>query len=315
MCSLALSTYVFPSNSREFINQQVEKHRSINLPDELALRILGFLSPEELGRASCVCREWRRLASDQYLWNALNLKTFYPGFNVIDQKVWEKHFDLNILGIDATGAPSLDARALIPIIRHLSKQVEGGAGVTLLTIPKGLTFTKLLRLAMFPKQGNAVPIQYITSKMTKELGDFQVDKTYIVAIANSVFANSRNQSVKDQEQLVTRLGYEMPNLLHVAALAVLTYISSSPEQLTRLYGDNPETITRCVEKIKNFNLAFGGFAASGFGICCSIPVDVAMGIGAQRKFEVSLVFGMPHSFLPASNASFLMLAAQQTNPS
>ena len=299
MSSLALSTYVSPGNW-EYIRQQAEKHESQpaatieSLPEELFLRIFGFLSPEALGGASRVCREWRRLASDQTLWDTFNLKTFYPGFNVIDEKIWEKHVDLKTLGIDATGAPSLDTRTLIPVIHDLSRQVESGAGVTLLTIPKGLTFNKLLKLAKTPKEGNTVRISKDWPDISQRLGGIPVDKTYIVAITNSVLANSRNLSVKDQQQLVSNLGYEMPRVLPAAALAILTYMSSPQEQPPiRLYNDEPWTYTRCLEKIGNYNLTVGGFSfalyPSGLDISCNYYdyfADVNIGVAALRKFEV-----------------------------
>ena len=289
MSLLELSTYVSPSNLWEFIKQQAEKNGSQpvskNLPDELALRIFGFLSPEELGRASCSCREWRRLASDQSLWDAFNLKELYPGFNVIDEKVWEKHIELNALDIDATGAPSLDNRTLIPVVSRLSKQVEGGAGVTLLTIPKGLTFDKLLELPGAPARG------LVSKEFSEKFGDIPVDKTYVVAITNAILANSRN-IYSEQEKLVNSLGCEMPRVLPVVALAVLTYVSS--EKRIRLLppsGPNCEgssIYTRCLDKLKqfDFNLVVGCFTQDGLIIDKTIHAHGAIGVMALRKFEV-----------------------------
>jgi hypothetical protein len=40
-------------------------------PEEISLHILSFLDVRSLGRAQCVCKEWRELAGDDQLWRGL----------------------------------------------------------------------------------------------------------------------------------------------------------------------------------------------------------------------------------------------------
>ena len=235
----------------------IEPSEAPALPDDLVSHALSFLSPEDLARASGVCREWNKLSAD--LWQAFDLKKICK---VIDQAVWERHVDLATLGLDASGAPAIDKRVAIPFIKRLSRQVEGNAGVTLLTMPKGLTLNKLIALAAAPKQGPATQFKYIWSKIEEVLGNIAVDKTYSVAVTNSVLKDSRKKSLDAQRALVQGNGGELPGVLLAATLAILTYMSSP----TRLYSYEPWIYTRCAEQIDGRNLNIGGFTATGLRI-------------------------------------------------
>ena len=149
-CALTIKGVESPATLKQ------DRKAATVLPDDLVSHALSFLSPEDLARASGVCREWNKLSAD--LWQAFDLKKICK---VIDQAVWERHVDLATLGLDASGAPAIDKRIAIPFIKRLSRQVEGDAGVTLLTMPKGLTLNKLIALAAAPKQGPATQFRYI----------------------------------------------------------------------------------------------------------------------------------------------------------
>lgn len=49
------------------------------LPEELLLGIFALLSAKDLGRASCVCRQWRSVSEDELLWKVL-LPQDFPMF-------------------------------------------------------------------------------------------------------------------------------------------------------------------------------------------------------------------------------------------
>ena len=87
---MTVSTFVFPG-ALEFIRQQVEKvvhPQPPYLPDELVLSIFSYLTPEDLGRASRVCRDWRKLTSDDLLWNAFDLDKIFPG-SIMSESYWK----------------------------------------------------------------------------------------------------------------------------------------------------------------------------------------------------------------------------------
>ena len=184
------------------------------LPNDLMSHAFSFLSTEDLASASRVCKEWQ--VSVSHVWDSLDLRRVIPSLQVIDQTVWERHFHLAALGMDARGAPAIDRRVAIPFLKRLSSHVEENAGITLLTMPKGLTFSKLIALVSAPKQGHATRIKFIWPRIKEMLGDVAVDKTYTVAITNSVLKESRNKAYGIQNELAQRNGGELPGVLTVA---------------------------------------------------------------------------------------------------
>ena len=228
-----------------------------SLPDDMMRHAFTFLSPQDLARASGLCREWRALASSKELWDAFDLS---KRCKVIDQGVWEKHVNMAALELDASGAPPIDKRQVIPFLKKVSKQVEGNAGVTLLTMPKGLTLQKLIRLAAAPKKGAATFFkaeEVDMLRIAKDIGVIDVHKTYTVAITNSVLKDTRYEDVDVHSAAVQQHGGELPNFLAVSTLIFLTSISSPEGQPpTRLYSRTPLADTRCKEKHSN-----------GYGVC------------------------------------------------
>ena len=256
------------------------------MPSDLTLQAFGFLSPEDLARASLVCKDWRAFASTNRLWQVFDLSKVCPSLKIIDEAVWERHVDLAALGLDASGAPAIDKRALLPFIKKLSSQVESDAGVTLLTMPKGLTLNKLIRLVAAPKLGPATQFQWIWPRIVEVLGNVAVDKTYTLAMTNSVLKDRSNKTIDAQRVLVQKNGGELPGFLPAATLAFLTYVSSPEEQPpTRLYGDEPWTSTPCSEQINGFNVAVGGFNLAGLlGYNPTNSVTGCFGAAVARKF-------------------------------
>ncbi len=290
-------SFFSPRSYMEEVKQQTKSHehatdkKHVSLKDRALLCIFAFLPPEDLGRTSCVCRDWRVLASEDHLWRALDLKKIFR-LTLLDEKVWETHVDCAALGLDLTGAPPLNqnketVRFLKGICAQICAEVEGDAGITLLTLPKGLTFNKLMKLAASPKQGNAAKFEFIWGDALKAFGDTPVDKTYRVAITNNVLKGSRSLSVDMQHELVKKMGCEMPRTLPAATLAILTYMSSRAVSPTRLYSDEPYTYTSCAEQIGLYTLVVGGFAPAGLVV--SNVHDFGgehYGVGCLRKLTV-----------------------------
>ncbi|KAG0170874.1 hypothetical protein DFQ28_002168 [Apophysomyces sp. BC1034] len=49
----------------------------MQLPDELQIKILGFLPVQDLLKATAVCRKWKRLAFDGSMWTKVDVTPFY----------------------------------------------------------------------------------------------------------------------------------------------------------------------------------------------------------------------------------------------
>ena len=238
------------------------------LPLEVLGVIFGYLSPEQLAKACRVSKLWNAVASQEHLWNVFDLKTLFPKLSILDSQVWNDHIDLNAFGLSFADAEPLNKRKVILELKRLFAvlKVEGDAGITLLTIPKGLSFNKLVKLAGCPIKGNKAAFKYIWDRITAELGDVVVQKTYRVAITNNILVGSRDKSSYVQQLLVKKFGCDKPKMIDAVALAILSFISSTAQLPLRLLSANPLTCTRCLEMIGNFPLAVGSFAPGGLHV-------------------------------------------------
>ncbi len=95
-----------------------------------------------------------------------------------------------------------------------------------MTIPKGLTFNKLVKLAESPKEGNIIKFIHISNRVLKEIGNIPVDKTYRIVITNNILKKSQYSSVSKQKALLKKIGCELPKTIEVTALLVVTFMSS-----------------------------------------------------------------------------------------
>ena len=223
---------------------------------EVNLIIFSNLSANELGISCLVNKQWRTLASMPGLWNALDLRKFSPLLKIFDELDWTTHIDLSSLSLSIADAPPLDKRKVIPVLKRLlsSLSIEGNSGVTLLTIPKGLTLNKLVNLAGSPKLGNATNFGDIWSSISAKLGDIPVDKTYRIVITNNILMASRNLSLRAHKKLVHKFGCEMPSILEAATLLTVRYMSSQQT----LCSGSPWTYVRCSEQVDGYKSVLGG---------------------------------------------------------
>ena len=142
------------------------------LPEELVLHIFRFLSPENQGRASCVCWKWQHIAADDsLLLTTSNLKERYPLMQVLDEKVCKTHF--GALGLDLN-APLLKRKMILELdrlyasVQNGSLKIEGNAGITLAYLPPGLTFNMLT-------QGYPDTFEYVWDRISTEFGDIAAE--------------------------------------------------------------------------------------------------------------------------------------------
>lgn len=250
-----------------------------SLSEEISMLIFSYLKPKDLGRSCLVNKQWRRLASDSTLWNAFNLREIFPSLKVFDEIDWASHIDLSSFGLDVTDAPPLDKRTAISFInRSLSLPIERNAGVTLLTIPKGVTYNILVKVAGSPKMGNITQFKDIPDCIPNEIGDIPVDKTYRIVITNSIFKNSRNLSVSAQEALVSKIGCDMPKILEAMVLLIMTFMSSGKYLYSHL------DFTRCSDQVCGYRLKVG-FSSDYLYVYPYYSIHSSLGVGGVfRKF-------------------------------
>ena len=260
------------------------------LPLVCISHICGFLPPEDLANTSLVSKEWGLLGganpelwSSPTLWDKFDLKGFFHArglpLNVIDKKVW---FDWTGLEIDESSFP--DKRGVILGLKEMfaSLEIEGDAGITLLTLPP-VTLREL-------REKFLDRIRYIYPPVLAQYGDIAETKTHLIAITNNILKGSRGLSSSVQEVLVLGKGYEMIGVTAALALAILTEKSSSVAPPLRLFRNDPWTYTRCAELVEGHRVVVGGFAPSGL-IVSNISFDyedfddALNGVGGLRKFD------------------------------
>lgn len=213
----------------------------------------------------------------------IDLKALFPKLSIIDDAVWKAHADMAANGLDVDMA--IDMRAAIRNLHQMYRtlNIEGDAGITLLKMPKGLTLKKLLAIVSKPLQGNPVSCP-IRDEIVNQYGDNPITEGYTVAITDSVLEKSRDLSPSAQQELVQKNGCNMPALLDMMALTLMTCLSSSEEFPTRLYGVAPLTYSRVGEKSPGSYLFVGAFMLSGLDVRYYDFANGSVGVAGLRKF-------------------------------
>lgn len=191
-------------------------------------------------------------------------------FYRLDKSAWEKH-DLEALGLSFDDVPDLDTRITSAISEGFtSLKVSANAGVTLLTIPKGLTLEKLKTLARLDDRS------FFIDEGIPGFSDAPVPRTYSVLVTNAVLSGSKRLSEEQQERALARTGYDRARTIEIAALCILNYMDSSEgSEPTRLYSRGK--YARCAEETRV------GFAPEGFVV--SEDWQNFGGIAVARRFD------------------------------
>lgn len=216
------------------------------LPAEVTLPIFNYCS-DHLVAMSSVCRNW------QYITSCIFLKNAGLPFQIFNMSVWRKYIGtdetrakahLPPLGLDLSDHCFPITKKKIADLRKLSVKVSDEKGVTLLTIPKGLTLRKLMQIAETPLKGN--PTKFYQghcswqNKILEKIGDKVVEETVTVAIANSIIDGTCRAPLQRQEEVVKDSGCQLPGTLPTATLAILTFIINNVRLFDNLY-------VRCAE--------------------------------------------------------------------
>jgi hypothetical protein len=257
-----------------------------HLPEEIILITFSFLNAIQQAKCGAVSRRWRRLASDETLLAAFNPRNLSPLLKVFDESDWVTHVDLSAYGLTTEDIPPLDPRKATTLLERilsspLMTKIEENAGITLLTIPKGLTFNTLVKFVESIKMENKPKFTEIWNLFSSKLGDIPIDKTYRIVITNNIFKKSRNKSFTKQKDLVVKNGCEIPKALEATVLLIVTFLNSS----NRLYNDNPWTFTRCSDDIvADYPVVVGGFSHDGLRVTFAFDNEFNGVGGVLRRF-------------------------------
>jgi len=217
--TLSISS-IISTDPSQFIESQ--KMYIKDFPNELLLHIFEYLSFEDLSLVSCVCKKWNQLTSDSFLWESV--ERFFPQhhLHIFDEKSWRACDSLSQLRVDPT--MQSNNRAIVRSLKKLftSIEIDNKKGVTLLTMPKGLSIRMLTE--KYPYMFRVDPdLNFIK----KTLWDTPISTTYRIAIINKLFQESRGLSYKEQDKFVRKIGCEIPQLLEIMTWTVINYINGT----------------------------------------------------------------------------------------
>lgn len=253
------------SRSSDQVDNKVTSKRSVenlpntsqsnpahSLPPELMTHIFSFLSMSELITCSTVSKQWQQLVMKKESWQYLDLQKLFPSLTVINEAHWITSFGLDPKehGLDfTTVAVPFHKKKAIQILKKMltPSKIEENAGTTLLIIPKGLSYNKLLQFTE-PKE---MRYKFFEQTVTDKIGNTMTDRAYYVILSNNILSESRKLPKNGHIKLVKALECEMPSVLAATAFTVLTpFFSRYDEDLTG---------TRCLEEINGRSVLVGGF--------------------------------------------------------
>lgn len=225
-----------------------------SLPEETVLHIFSHLTAEKLGQASRVSKKWQCLTQDDIFWNQSRLQKLFPRLKIIDQSVWEKCLDVKAYQLEFEPLKT-EKKDLLAICRMYKKVKleEPEKGFTLLTIPKGLSIAKLkditekfhqshgrkLHRRTEPKSHrdmfNYLFLLDFCSNGEKTLSLPETPRVEHILIANSLLEGSRSLGVAEKMKLLQAQDCQIPQLIHVLALNIMSYISEYQEGNSYLF--------------------------------------------------------------------------------
>jgi hypothetical protein len=130
------------------------------------------------------------------------------------------------------------------------------------------------------KEISGGPFRYFSESVEGQFGDNMAPGW--VLIDKNVIPESRNKDYETQERMVEERGCSMPSVLEAMVLNLMVFASTGE----RLYGQEPWTYTRCIEKVDGqYPVVVGGFGSDGLSVPHNIFDDDSYGVAcARRKF-------------------------------
>ncbi|MBS0621309.1 MAG: F-box protein [Verrucomicrobia bacterium] len=237
------------------------------LPVQLLQDIFRYLSPKDQYNTAQVCKSWQANVHQVAL----------ERVPVIDASVWEQYVNLQEHGLSFEGLVFPSREVLAPAALDLARHVEADQGVSIIAIPKGLSFSKLLAIG----EALDVPARYVWDRIVPAIGAVETEQAYVAVLSNGVLQGSRSKSIEAQDKLVQEMGCEVPSVADLLTAMIFHKVLFSK----RLFSDAPWTYSLTSDSAGGRRLAIGGFAASGFHVSLDYyDFHVHDGAGGLRKF-------------------------------
>lgn len=207
-----------------------------DFPDETLLEIFKELSQFQQFKCAFVCRRWRRILMEPFLLGPVSyLKLRYPKLTVIDETVWKASVDTEQYELSFADAKPIDWLSLDPILFGLFKHITPfrkklfrkypranpgiaeDAGVTILTIPKGLSLQNMWKMAIDLRRKEDV------SYKVPEMIDIN-PHCHTLLLTNNVFNQTGWMSRAESKRFLKGVGMTLPTPLALYCLIVMRNI-------------------------------------------------------------------------------------------
>ncbi|MBS0621323.1 MAG: hypothetical protein JSS61_07720 [Verrucomicrobia bacterium] len=201
-------------------------------------------------------------------------------FTDIHAGVWGEYVNLEEHRLSFEGMQLPNSEDVTQAASDLASHVEGNEGVSVIAIPQGLSFSKLVAIA----NEKQVPIWHISSSLECAIGAVETKTPYIAVISNSVLDGTRGYLGKERITLIQEKGYEVPLTIELLTEMVFHYIMHSK----RLFSDDPCTYSITSDRQDRWWQPIGQFGKSGFYIPEAVCTN-ALGAAGVRRFQGSSI--------------------------
>lgn len=169
------------------------------------------------------------------------LQEQFPSEKFIDNTVWERLLRATNVTLELGQDQPRVTQTTLEKLQRLSAMTEGGAGLTFLKMPGGLTADILYKLLRATKDGT--PTQILTGPHEDKALKYECVKApCTIAITNAPLIGSHSLNLRQKQARLQELEFKMIDALSAMTHLALTCFNSSREAPTQLYSFPAQTV-------------------------------------------------------------------------
>ncbi|MBS0620264.1 MAG: hypothetical protein JSS61_02255 [Verrucomicrobia bacterium] len=192
---------------------------------------------------------------------------------VINEGVWKEHVDLEAYRLSFEGVVNPDEQSLNSVITPMAERVRDFAGVSVITMPQGISIQKLLKIGV----ENGISPYSVWSQVLSQIGDVELEQPYVGVISNSLLGGTREMTVLKRDAHLEARGYQSPPLTALLAVCIFHKLITSQYLFSEFH-----TLTS--DKVDEMRVAIGGFDENGFVIDRADEPSEKEGAAALYRF-------------------------------
>lgn len=285
------------------VSKKIKRDETITkLPVEMVMEIFSNLHLVDLLRASNSCRYWKNIEIEHNL-----LNKFVYNYIAFGKDKWIKYFGEEVVKNDQEDFKALPkdiVKVLLTRVPETKERVMDSQ--VLFWIPKQIkgkdlniqSLGQLLKERYFPNTDDGYEFCTKEIEQLSQRKKESLNQSYWNLMTKKVLPNSKDECYRIQCFIVkdfaeeTGIEYDVPGVLEATVCIFAEFVRSGG--LTRLFGNNPETYTRCRQQVRFYNnsimdyIVVGDFSPSGLRVGYG-PSDRIhnCGVAALKKFIYS----------------------------